>query len=150
MFDFPKPSGGYQDAVNQIVKMKPDLVMTVGDLVQDCNTTDKCENYILWKNIAKPILPITYEVVGNHDRIVGNNELHREAADKAWQNYFNLPTNGPAGYSEFVYSFDAGNSHFVVLDSEKPQEHVIGQDQLDWLNKDLAANQKENTFVFFH
>jgi cytolysin (calcineurin-like family phosphatase) len=108
-------------------------------------------DYKLWKNIAKPILPITYEVVGNHDRIVGNKKYSEQTkADQSWQNYFTLPTTGPAGYDEFTYSFDVGNSHFVVLDTEKPKEHKIGQDQLDWLEKDLAANQKDNTFIFYH
>ena len=108
-------------------------------------------DYKLWKNIAKPILPKTFEVVGNHDRMVSNtDEAKKTAADNAWQNYFNLPTNGPPGYDKMVYSFNAGNSHFVVLDSEKPKEHQIGPDQLAWLEKDLSANTKENTFVFFH
>jgi len=150
-FNTTNASGGFKKAVNQIEKMKPNLVMTVGDLVQSCSDTDKCMNYKMWKNIAKPILPITYEVVGNHDRIVGNkDDSQKAAADQTWQNYFNLPTNGPSGYNKFTYSFDVGNSHFIVLDTEKPKEHEIGQDQLDWLEKDLAANQKDNTFVFYH
>jgi hypothetical protein len=80
------------------------------------------------------------------------------------------PANGPhlpAGsddptYIENVYSFDYGNSHFVMLnnnykdlrgtsdDSEKGK--IIGR-QLEWLRRDLAsASQKghENIFVFFH
>ena len=151
MFNLPDATGGFSKAVKQIEKMKPDLVMTVGDLVQSCNDTDKCMDYKMWKNIAKPILPITYEVVGNHDRIVGNkSDSQKSVADQAWRNYFSLPTNGPSGYDEFTYSFDMGNSHFIVLDTEKPKEHEISQDQLDWLEKDLAVNQKDNTFVFYH
>ena len=135
----------------QLEKIKPDFVMTVGDLVESCDSKVQCANYKLWKNIAKPLLPITYEVVGNHDRIVGNGPAaKKEYADQQWQNYFNLPTDGPPGFEKFTYSFDIGNSHFVVLDSEKPEEHEIGQDQRDWLEKDLAANTKENTFVFYH
>lgn len=150
-FELPESSGSFVKAVKQVEKIKPTLVMTVGDLVQSCGYTIKCVDYKLWKNIAKPILPITYEVQGNHDRIVSNSDDSRkEQADKEWQSYFNLPTNGPAGFEEFTYSFDVGNSHFIVLDTEKPLEHEIGQDQLDWLEKDLAANQKENTFVFYH
>ena len=151
MLNSPDTSNGLRKAVPQIVKMHPDLMMTVGDLVQSCSDADKCMDYKLWKNIAKPLLPITYEVVGNHDRIVSNkNDSQKNVADQAWHNYFNLPTNGPAGYDEFTYSFNVGNSHFVVLDTEKPREHRIGQDQLDWLEKDLTENQKDNTFVFYH
>lgn len=143
-------SGGFIAAVKQIEKIKPDFVMTVGDLIDSCNSPTDCMNYKAWKNIAKPILPITYEAVGNHDRIVGNGAAGKEYADKEWQNYFNLPTNGPEGFDKFTYSFNVGNSHFVVLDSEKSEEHEIGPDQLNWLNKDLAANTKENTFIFYH
>jgi len=71
-------------------------------------------------------------------------------ADAVWQKEFNLPTNGPAGFSELAYSFDYGNSHFVVLDSEKPKEHIVNDVQRAWLERDLSANKKENTFVFFH
>lgn len=150
-FELPDSSGGFVKAVAQIEKIKPDFVMTVGDLVSGCGSPATCASYKAWKNIAKPILPITYEVVGNHDRIVGNkSDQEKTAADQQWQNYFNLPTNGPPGYEKFTYSFDVGNSHFVVLDSEKPKEHAIGQDQLDWLDKDLASDTKENTFVFWH
>lgn len=150
-FELPDSSGGFVKAVGQIEKMNPDFVMTVGDLVDSCSSQADCANYKAWKNIAKPILPITYEVVGNHDRVVSNNdEAEKTSADKEWQNYFNSPTNGPTGFEEFTYSFDAGNSHFVVLDSEKPREHEIGQDQLIWLEKDLSANTKDNTFVFYH
>ena len=150
-FELPADTGSFAKAVGQIEKMQPSLVMTVGDLVQSCGATIGCVDYKLWKNIAKPLLPITYEVQGNHDRIVSNSDDARKAAaDKQWQSYFNLPTNGPAGFSEFTYSFNVGNSHFVVLDTEKPAEHEIGPDQLSWLENDLASNTKENTFVFYH
>lgn len=150
-FELPDSSGGFVKAVEQIKKIKPNLVMTVGDLVASCSSPADCANYKAWKNIAKSILPMTYEIVGNHDRIVGNKaETKKKSADKEWQNYFNLPTNGPTDFEEFTYSFDVGDSHFVVLDSEKPKEHEINQDQLSWLEKDLAANTKDNTFVFYH
>ena len=150
MFNFPGNTGSFQKAVKSIEKLHPTLVMTVGDLIQGCNTSDKCMNYKMWKNIAKPLLPMTYEVVGNHDRIVGNSAAHKAAADKAWRNFFNLPENGPAGFEKMTYSFDVGNSHFIVLDTEKPKEHEIGQEQLDWLEKDLSDDTKQNTFVFYH
>jgi len=63
---------------------------------------------------------------------------------------FNFPKNGPAGFQGFTYSFDLKNSHFVVLDSDKPRENMINDTQRSWLEKDLAKNKKENTFVFFH
>jgi hypothetical protein len=132
-------------AVSEISKMNPDAVFIVGDLVEDCSVPDAChEEYNEWKEIMKPILPKTYEVVGNHDREGGN------AVDLAWQNSFDLPQNGPDGFSEMVYSFDKFGAHFAILDTEKPKESDIDPAQLAWLKNDLDQNKKPLTFVFFH
>lgn len=142
-FDSNNAGGGFQQAVKNITAKSPDFVMTEGDLLSSCS--GGCEGkFAVWKNILGPLASKTYEVVGNHDRTGGN------SSDSAWQKAFNLPTNGPAGYSELVYSFDFQNSHFVVLNSEKPEEHIINKAQRNWLEADLAADKKENTFVFFH
>lgn len=130
--------------VEKLSKENVSFVMTIGDLVSKCDKKSEClAQFNKWKKAMQPILGKTYEVVGNHDRSGG-------ASDEAWQQTFNLPENGPDGYKELAYSFDYANSHFVVLDSEKPKEHEIGQDQIDWLNNDLNNNSKENTFIFFH
>lgn len=137
--------GNFQKAIVSIKKINPDLAFSVGDLVSSCDGGSSCEKkYEDWKNIMSPILSKTYEVMGNHDRTGG------DKADAVWQKEFNLPTNGPSGFSELTYSFDSGNSHFVVLNSEKPKGNVINDVQRNWLEHDLAVNTKENTFVFFH
>ncbi|MEI6650691.1 MAG: metallophosphoesterase [Candidatus Moraniibacteriota bacterium] len=137
-------SDGFVNAMKRLQTIRPDLVMTVGDLVESCESADDCASFRMWKNIVKPFLPITYEVEGNHDR------YNADSTDNEWRKYFNLPTNGPAGYEERTYSFDVGNSHFIVLASDFPKEHTVDQKQLDWLKKDLSGNKRENTFVFFH
>jgi UDP-2,3-diacylglucosamine pyrophosphatase LpxH len=56
-----------------------------------------------------------------------------------------------------TYSFDEGNSHFVVLDIYAGLQYFdtrhmgrITNQLYDWLAKDLAKTQKENIFVFAH
>ena len=56
-----------------------------------------------------------------------------------------------------TYSFDEGNSHFVVLDIYSGikcfgARHYgrISNELFDWLEKDLAKTNKENIFVFAH
>ena len=145
VFSAGNPSGNLQRAAKAIASDKVNFSFVMGDLIQSCDGGAKCEGkFNDWKNAIGPLVSNMYEVVGNHDRTGG------DKADVIWQKEFNLPTNGPAGYSELVYSFDYGNSHFVVLDSEKPQEHVINSVQRNWLEQDLTANKKEHTFVFFH
>lgn len=144
-FDNGNVNGGVQKAMSVMKKQNIDLMFALGDLVSSCDGGGGCESKLnSWKNILGPLFSKTYATMGNHDR------TGKEKADSLWQKFFNLPVNGPSGFSELVYSFDLNNSHFVVLDSEKPKEHIINKIQRDWLENDLAANKKDNTFVFFH
>ena len=140
----PGSNGSFQRAVANIKKMNVDLIMSEGDLVSSCKGSDCVAKLNSWKSVLGDLASKTYPTQGNHD-LTG-----KESVDQSWQNVFNLPTNGPAGFSELAYSFDFQNSHFVVLDSEKPDEHIVNDAQRSWLEKNLTANKKENTFVFFH
>jgi len=144
-FDAGNSNGGIQQSVRNIAKIGPGLVFAVGDLVSSCDGKSGCEGKInSWKNILGALMPKTYPAMGNHDR------TGKGKADELWQKLFALPANGPPGFSELAYSLDFENSHFVVLNSEKPEEHVINKTQRDWLEGNLAANKKDNTFIFFH
>lgn len=145
VFSAGNPNGNLEKAVKSIKSQNPNLVFAMGDLISSCDGGSKCEGkYNDWKSVMDGLLSKTYEVVGNHDRTGGG------GADAVWQKEFSLPTNGPDGYSELAYSLDYGNSHFVVLNSEKPKEHIVNDVQRAWLEKDLEANKKENVFVFWH
>jgi predicted phosphodiesterase len=145
-FTAGNPRGNFQKAVAGISKENPDLVVAVGDLVSNCKgKSDDARDYANWKNVLGPLASKTYAVQGNHDRV--ENE---DKCDRFWTDAFAFPINGPEGFAEFTYSLDFENSHFVFLDSNKPDAHEINETQRDWLEKDLAANKKENTFVFFH
>lgn len=140
------PIGGFQQAVKNIKKANPALILHMGDVVGSCEKNDCDSELNQWKSIMGTLFSKTYAVQGNHDRIEGD----ESEADRSWQNFFNFPTNGPSGYSEFAYSFDYGNAHFVALDSQKPSPHEINGEQRAWLIQDLSRNKKELTFVFFH
>lgn len=143
-FSLANPSGNFQIAVRNVVTANPNLVFFTGDLTSSCESYSEClDKHNNWKKVDAPLLSKTYAAMGNHDNI-------GDKGEKAWQDAFNFPTNGPDGYAEMVYSFDFKNSHFVVLDSDKSKLHVINSDERNWLEQDLSANTKENTFVFFH
>jgi 3',5'-cyclic AMP phosphodiesterase CpdA len=143
-FSAGNPKGNFQTVVGDISKHKVDLVFSTGDLTGSCESYTEClKKHTDWKNIDAPLLSKTYAAMGNHDNI-------GDKGDKAWQDAFSFPANGPNGYSELTYSFDFKNSHFVVLDSDSPDMHEINGEQRAWLEKDLAASHKENNFVFFH
>lgn len=144
-FDSSNNEGGLQKAVKNIAEKNVGVVMTEGDLLGSCDGGSGCEKKLgEWKNALGSFYSKTYEMMGDNDRTGG------EKADALWQKFFDLPQNGPEGYKELSYSFDFQNSHFVVLNSEKPKEHTVDKIQRDWLDQDLSTNTKDNTFVFFH
>lgn len=116
----------------------PELKFTMlgGDLVDDGESS---QEWALFFNAAAgvfdhmPLMP----ALGNHDNTVS--ELYFKS--------FALPTNGPANLAEHHYSFDYGNAHFVVLDSNR-----MGDDSesKNWLDQDLKNSSKEWKFVMFH
>ncbi|MBM3255936.1 MAG: hypothetical protein FJZ04_00485 [Candidatus Moranbacteria bacterium] len=141
-FNPGRKNGGLQKAAEGIGRKKAAFTLAMGDLATDCKGGKKCEkNWRKWKKIVLADVPEVYPVMGNHDQI-------KDEAYATWRRVFNLPDNGPEGYQEIVYSFDYGNSHFVVLNSGT--SHSVNKEQRDWLEEDLDSNQKENIFVFFH
>lgn len=136
------PSGNLAQASRSLAKQDVKFVLATGDIVSSCDGDSRCDGKLAkWKSFFKQK---TYPVQGNHDRV------GEKKADKAWQNFFDLPKNGPAGFSELVYSFDYANSHFVALASDNPKENLINNTQRKWLESDLARNKQKNIFVFFH
>lgn len=137
-------NGGFQKAMKNIRQLKPDMIFSLGDQISSCDDKSDCKNkYEDWKSVLGAYFSKTYPTQGNHDRA-------NENSDEIWQKFFNLPANGPSGYSELAYSFNYKNSHFVVLDSVNPKAHEINGEQRAWLEQDLARNKKGNVFVFYH
>src|SRR5947208_2898823 len=68
-------------------------------------------------------------------------------AGQPWRDVFHTPANNPAG-SENYYSFDVGNAHIVVLNSN--ERTVPGSLQYTFLDHDLASTSARWKLVFFH
>jgi hypothetical protein len=92
----------------------------------------------------------------------GNHEYHNTspaARTAPYYRIFSMPAaaecGGVASGTEAYYSFDWGNIHFVSMDSEGEEAgntrifDTLGP-QVVWLKKDLDANNKKWTVVFFH
>jgi hypothetical protein len=88
------------------------------------------------KNIA------LWPVYGNHD-----------ARRWAFFDIFSLPEQAESGGvvsgTEHYYSFDYANIHYVMLDSQD-SDRGPGGDMLQWLQRDLQANQQKWLIVAFH
>ncbi|MFH1161809.1 MAG: metallophosphoesterase [Candidatus Jorgensenbacteria bacterium] len=101
------------------------FAIDVGDLVYDGEKAKYRIFYNMIKNEQTPFLV----AVGNHDIREGGAE-----------NYFDI-------FGKFYYSFDYGNSLFVVLDDAN--ETRIDAVQMKWLEEQLQRNY-QHKFVFLH
>ena len=90
--------------------------------------------------------------------VVGNHETYTPAAKFSMPTLFTaqlkVPNNGPEELRGQVYSFDYGNVHFSVLDTQLGEERSFVSQMLEkqqtWLEKDLAASKKAWKVVLLH
>lgn len=126
--------------------------MNVGDLVE------VGQDYAHWQNwyaAAKDVmeqLPCM-AVTGNHETYDVPEENH-SVLPLYFKKQLRLPFNGPADMKGQVYSFDYGDAHIAVLDSQAAEEQAYVPDMLNlqakWLDEDLAGSRKEWNIVLFH
>ncbi len=68
-------------------------------------------------------------------------------------NSFNMPTAGESGGvasgSKLYYSFDYGNIHFIILDSQLSSRATTGPQYL-WLLQDLQATRQDWIVAYWH
>lgn len=141
--------------VARMAKVKPAFVVDIGDVVFESKLDEFATvNRLILEPLSQAGARF-YPVVGNHDFPVRPH----------WFEFWEPPAN------RLHYSFDYGNSHFVVLDTNKvvapdnrtfapdTEDYAIqkqaesfgpGSAQYQWVRKDLATTKKTHIFVFFH
>ncbi|MBL8860208.1 MAG: metallophosphoesterase [Planctomycetes bacterium] len=142
-------------AVHDVNLLAPDLVMTVGDLVQGYNETpawlvQAAEYKLIMNKLVCPWFP----VVGNHDIYWrGKGTPPKGEHESNFETHF-----GP-----LWYAFEHKRSWFIVLDSDEadpvtgkytfndPSGQKMSAEQFAWFQATLErAKPAENVFVFLH
>jgi len=127
----------YRKIIGQIMERKPTFIVNTGDQIEKPGNREMWTNF--WE-MSKAVTVPYFFTVGNHD-------IHPEVAgsEQTYKEQVNLPGN------ELYYSFTAGNSLFVVLDSYiKGEDKKITGEQFKWLEKILAASKQQHKFAFVH
>ena len=142
------------DAVYETNLLEPDLVMTVGDLVQGYNRTEPWLVQMReFKSIMNELLCPWFPVAGNHDVYWRGEGRPKHEHDADYEMYF-----GP-----LWYAFTHKNNGFIVLYSdegnpdtgeknfEKPECQRMSDEQFQWLGQTLDQfDDLDHVFLFLH
>lgn len=139
-----------KDVAQMMETSVPDVQKLVSEMGSNALIHGICVGDIVWDNlplyedyniaVAKMGIPF-FQALGNHDmdyRMGGD-----ETSDKTFKEYF-----GPT-----YYSFNRGKAHYIVLDDvrylgkERDYDGYISEEQLAWMEKDLALVPKDNLVI---
>ncbi len=134
--DWGQNSTAEQNVANRQDAADPQMITTVGDNFYQTgtqtNVDDGLDRYVTpFKRI------FFFPSLGNHDVSAAS------WSNSAYVKTFSLPTNAPD--QERYYSYDSGDAHFVMLDSNN-----VDSTQTSWLDNDLATTTRRWKFVFLH
>nr|WP_320022027.1 metallophosphoesterase [uncultured Draconibacterium sp.] len=145
--DAPK---GFQMAIDKVNELKPDFVLTGGDLVYDAmrGNQARCDTlFSLYKEMSAGFNMPVYNCLGNHDLFAIYEESpessnHPDYKYGMFERYF----------GKTYYSFDHKGWHFVVLNSldvteNKRYQGVFSEEELKWLKADLAKVNSQTPVV---
>ena len=94
-----------------------------------------------------PFVPL----MGNHETYDQNWQVR---LPEAYLKYFVVPENGSRDFSRYYYSFDYGEVHFIVLNSQwdETEDFKPGlmAGQLEWLREDASRSSKKWKIVLIH
>ncbi|MFC2123386.1 purple acid phosphatase family protein [Bacteroidota bacterium] len=142
---FPKV---HENLVKMMVKEKPDLVLSVGDAVTTgANLNEWIDEYFYPLRHISGHVP-SYISIGNHEyggywdtRVV-----------PPFEERVHHPLN-TTGSTEYFFSFDYGNSHFIFLDPNKADAPFgdrisPGSQQYNWFVNDLKKAKEKSEWIF--
>jgi hypothetical protein len=118
------------------------FVMMLGDNAYNTGTDVEYQRgfFDVYRSVLRS--KVFWPTQGNHD-----------ASAQGYFKVFSLPTRGESGGiasgTERYYSMDHGNVHFISLNSEN-RDVSSRASMINWLRRDLAANSKVWTIVFWH
>ena len=145
------------DAVRDVNLLEPDLVMTVGDLVQGYNKSEKwMEQASEFKSIMGELTCPWFPVAGNHDVYWRGEKGEKQPGGGNEQLY-------EMNFGPLWYAFQHKKSWFIVLYSDeadpvsgeqtfrKPASQTMSPEQMAWLKETLTkAKDAEHVFLFLH
>jgi hypothetical protein len=129
--------GVYEGIVAEMARLRPDLVLTVGDAIEGYSE-DSLAVEAMWAeydSIIAPLAPILHRAPGNHD-------ITNDKMEPIYRRRYGPPNT----------SFDYRGVHVVILDTSRYDTvDQMPPAQLAWLTDDLRRNESAPyTIVVMH
>lgn len=126
-----------------ILAGSPDFMVHTGDFVE----YSKYEGY--WKNMldvnAKSIMKLPIMAIsGNHET------TYRSGSNETFKHFNNKIPNQASTTRGYYYSFDYGNTRFIMLNTNNTVTGGLETEQYNWLVNQLKNNNKKWTIVSMH
>lgn len=141
---------GFRAAITEVNALKPDFVITGGDLIMDAlgvsyGRADSL--FALYEEVSKDFNMPVYNTLGNHE-VFGIYEKSGINPDHPEYRYGMYEKR----LGETYYSFDHKGWHFMILNSviETEDRHYIGmidEEQMEWIKSDLLELDPETPIV---
>ncbi|NQY66642.1 MAG: metallophosphoesterase, partial [Flavobacteriales bacterium] len=136
----------YVDTVS-INPGQTDMVLLLGDNAYDDGTDTEYQTGLFDPYVDMFKKSVTWSCIGNHDGY----SAFSNSQTGPYYDIFTFPTAGEAGGvasgTEAYYSFDYGNIHFIVLESNSMS---LNQTQKDWLLMDIQATTQDWIIALYH
>ena len=141
----------YERAVERLNMLRPEFVMSVGDLVAG-GGVPRAELQKQWDSFRERTAKLDmrfFYVVGNHDIWTGFNGMTpgRQTSIDVWKEQFGTNT---------YYNFTYKGCHFVCLNSMErhdyyPPREALPASQLEWATREILNRADARwTFIFMH
>ena len=133
------PGPGQTAVRDRLLATPADVIVHTGDMIYPGGEAADFDPafFAPYADLVRQL--VLWPCLGNHD--------FAAAAGQPWRDAFYTPANNPDG-SKNYYSFDVGNAHVVVINSN--QSTAPGSAQYMFLEHDLAASSAAWKFVVFH
>ncbi len=143
---------GWQTLAQDAFRRHPDAAFftNLGDLVDNGEEHSQWDAWLSSLEGVIERVPFA-PVMGNHETYDKKWEVRLPAAYLA---EFAVPENGSAAFARWYYSFDFGDVHFSVLNTQWDEidglQSGLLAEQLAWLPKDIAASTRRWNIVLLH
>jgi len=129
--------GVYEQIVIEAERLKPEFVVTVGDMIVGYST-DTLELASRWDEFLQMVKPLSVPIYYT----AGNNDITYDIAEGTYRRYAGEPN----------YSFNHRGLHFTIFDNSRWESSgELPEKYLLWLENDLKQCQEAAyTFVFMH